>query len=313
MYYTVSMKENSLIGVSVKVVEGARDALYDFLLTLSPGGVVEESKGEGEEWLEGCASIYLEKGEAEEKLKTLEEYLSALTDIWGEDTVILYEVEEVGNDWRDKYQRFFTAKRVTNRIVVSPPWEDYLGREGDIVIKILPGAAFGTGTHETTRLSLIAMGKVFSTAKIDSILDVGTGSGILAVAGALLGAGRVLGVESDAEAVKSAVDNVIRNEVHDTVEIRHGSFGEGGGIEPDSLRERFDLVVANITGEVIRRVAASLSAFTNPNGYLILSGFLTGEEDEIVKAFGDTRKLSVSMESMGEWSSIIVKRGKQKP
>lgn len=300
------MKDSTLIAVSVKVVENAREALNDFLLTLSPGGIVEESKGKGEEWLGESASIYLEKGEAEEKLKRLEEYLSELTSIWGEKAVLRYEVEEIGDGWKYEYQRFFETRRVTDRIVVSPPWEDYLAREGEIVIKILPGAAFGTGTHETTRLSLIAMERVFSTAKIDSVLDVGTGSGILAVAGALLGAGRVLAVDSDEEAVNSAVDNVIRNGVQDIVQIRHETFGDKAGIETDVLGERFDLVVANITGETIRRLAAFLLALTNPGGYLVLSGFLKGEADEILNIFRDEKRFSTTKDSLKEWSAVTV-------
>lgn len=304
------MKERALIAVTVKVVEDAADALYDFLHTLSPGGVVEESRGEGGDWLKDCASVYLETEEAEGKLKMLEGYLTALKDIWGKGAVLLYDVREAEDDWRDKYQRYFSTKRVTDRIVVSPPWEDYRGGEGDIVIEILPGAAFGTGTHETTRLSLIDMERVSSETRVGSILDVGTGSGILAVAGALLGARRVLGIESDGEAVRSAVENVMRNGVRDAVEIVHGSFGDEGEIEPEGLHERFDLVVANITGEVIRRVAPQLSAFAKRNGHLVLSGFLRGEEDEIVKAFGGRERLSVSKEDMGEWGSIVMRLGK---
>ncbi|GEM_PF-511831 len=297
------MKENALIAVSVKVVEGAREALNDFLLTLSPGGIVEEIEGEGENRSGGCASIYLEAGEAEEKLKRLEEYLSALIDIWGEKAVLAYRIEEIGSDWRYKYQRFFRAKKVTDTIVVSPPWEDYRKGEGEILIKILPGAAFGTGIHETTRLSLIAMERIFSNAGIDSLLDVGTGSGILAVAGALLGAVRVLAVDSDEEAVNSAVDNAVRNGVQDIVKIRHETFGDKGG---ESLQERFDLVVANISGEVIKRTADSLLALTNPGGYLVLSGFLSGEADEVLNAFGDVKRFLTTKDTLGEWSSITV-------
>jgi ribosomal protein L11 methyltransferase len=220
--------------------------------------------------------------------------------------VLRYEVGEIGDGWKYEYQRFFETKRVTDRIVVSPPWEDYAGREGEIVIEILPGAAFGTGTHETTRLSLIAMERIFSTAKIDSLLDVGTGSGILAIAGALLGAGRVLAVDIDKEAVNSAADNAVRNGVRDVVEIRHEGFGDRAGTEPDPP-ERFDLVVANITGGTIKRLADSLQSLANPGGYLILSGFLKGEADEILGLFGDKKRFSATKDSLGEWSAVTVK------
>ena len=250
-----------------------------------------------------CVSIYLELGEAEEKLKRLEEYLSALTDIWGEKAVLAYRVEEIGSDWKYKYQRFFRAKKVTDTIVVSPPWEDCHKGEGEILIKILPGAAFGTGIHETTRLSLIAMERIFSNARINSLLDVGTGSGILAVAGALLGAGRVLAIDIDEDAVNSALDNAIRNGVQDIVEVRHKTFGDKVG---ESLQESFDLVVSNISGEVIKGAADSLLTLTNPGGYLVLSGFLSEEADEVLNAFGEVNSFLTTKDKLGEWSSITV-------
>ncbi len=309
IYYTVLMKENALIAVSVKVIDKARHALNDFLLNLSPEGVVEESVGETKEWQGECASsIYLEMDGAENKLKQVEEYLSALTDIWGKGTVLSYEVSKIGDDWKEKYQHYFKTKRVTDKIVVSPPWEDYQKREGEIVIRILPGVAFGTGTHETTLLSLAAIEEIFLTGNksVSSILDVGCGSGILAIAGALLGAKRVLGVESDKDAVNSAMDNVIRNDVQDIVEVRHESFGPNGGMNPNTFSERFDIVVSNLSGQEIKRVATYLSAFTAPFGHLILSGFLAGEKDEVLSAFEDIYRFTVIEKTLGEWGLVIM-------
>jgi ribosomal protein L11 methyltransferase len=304
------MKEKVLITVSVKVIGVAMYALNDFLLSLSPEGVVEESEGKTKEWQGECASlIYLEMDGAKNKLKQLDEYLLALTDIWGKGTVLSYEVSEIGDEWKEKYQHYFKTKKVTDKVVVSPPWEDYQKREGEIAIRILPGVAFGTGTHETTVLSLAAIEEIFLTGNksVSSILDVGCGSGILSIAGALLGANRVLGVESDRDAVDSAMDNVIRNDVRDIVEIRHENFGGDGEMNPIALNERFDIVVANLSGQEIKRVATSLLAFTAHQGHLILSGFLVGEKDEVLSAFGDIHRFSVIERTLGEWGLVHLK------
>lgn len=300
------MKDGGLIEIVVEVIEEASLALLDFLTALSPQGIVEGWRWEDDGVIEsGPASVYFERMDAQKKISVIEEYLASLVDIWGEGAVLRFEVREVEDGWIDKYQKYFRAKKVTDKIVVSPPWEKYRRRDGEILIRILPGCAFGTGTHETTRLCLSAMEEIFSNGRIESFLDVGTGSGILAVAGALLGAERVTGIENDPDSVSSAIDNVKKNGLSQRIEIRSEAFGESEG-----EIEKFDLVAANLTRDDIRRLSVPLSLSLTHGGHLIISGFLSEEEDLLEGAFYNLGVTTISKRRLGQWSSIVLREQK---
>jgi ribosomal protein L11 methyltransferase len=293
------MKEAVFVRVTVEVIDEARLALLDFLTELSPSGIIEESEWEG---MHGPACIYLPRDGSSEKLGLLQRYLDSLAELWGNDAVISREVIEIADPgWATEYQRFFTAQQVTSRIIVAPPWEDCPGQDGRIVITILPGPAFGTGTHETTRLCLAAMEEICARQRIGSMLDVGCGSAILSIAGALLGIDRVTGVESDPEAVVSARENVGRNDLADRVTIRQETFSRSAGT--------FDLVVANLTTGEIEPVIAPLFESVVPGGCLILSGILDVEEEKMKRLIEEqypSTSPESSVERRGEWLCFVV-------
>lgn len=293
------MDKALFVRVTVEVIDEARLALLDFLTELSPSGVIEQSEWEG---VRRPADVYLPKNGSQEKLSVLYRYLDSLRELWGPGAVISFEVTEITDPgWATEYQRFFTAQRVTPRIVVVPPWEDVPKDADTIVITILPGPAFGTGTHETTRLCLAAMEEVCEGTPVGTMLDVGCGSAILSIAGALLGIGRVTGVESDPEAVASARENVARNELAARVTITHDTFTRAQG--------PFDLVVANLTTREIEPVIDALSGSVSPGGRLILSGILDTEEDlmkEIIGRAGPGRFEAPSVRRLGEWRCFVI-------
>ena len=131
-------------------------------------------------------------------------------------------------DWKDKWKEYFKPVRITDRLVVKPTWEEYEPNDGEKVIQIDPGMAFGTGTHETTSLCLKLMEKYLGDEPQDKdVLDVGCGSGILSIAAALLGCRSVTGVEIDEDAVRVAEENVELNGIGDRVEILQGDLTEG--------------------------------------------------------------------------------------
>jgi ribosomal protein L11 methyltransferase len=201
-------------------------------------------------------------------------------------------VDVPDEDWAARSQASLRAIHVGN-LVVAPPW-DVAGQP--IVIVIQPSMGFGTGHHATTRLCLAALQQIDLRGR--SVIDVGTGSGVLAIAARRLGASGVLGIDDDADAIASAEENVaLNNESRialETADLRASTIGQ------------FDLVVANLTGGLLVATADRLQSFAVPGGRLILSGFMDHEEDEVLAAFSACAIESRAHED--EWVCVIVRR-----
>ena len=182
--------------------------------------------------------------------------------------------------WAERSQASLTAIRV-GRIIVTPPWghADAASPDEDIVITIVPSMGFGTGHHASTRLCLQLLQPWPFGAR--SAVDVGTGSGVLAIAAWRLGAERVIGIDVDADALTSARENVELNGAGSTVQLRVVDLAHA----PDEFTTGFDLVLANLTGAMLGRLAAELESLISPGGSLIVSGFQTDEEAAVDRAF----------------------------
>ena len=188
-------------------------------------------------------------------------------------------------EWAEAWKRFFGVERVGRRLVVCPTWIDYAPRAEEVVIRLDPGMAFGTGQHPTTRLCLEALesrlrpgqevpGRARTGPRLGTpvwVLDLGTGSGILAIAAALLGAARVIALDNDPVAVGVARQNVAVNGVEGRVQVLEGSLGATGPL-PDADAPRFDMVLANISTAGITEAAPALARVLAPGGTLIASG-----------------------------------------
>jgi ribosomal protein L11 methyltransferase len=202
------------------------------------------------------------------------------------------EVE--ARDWLGEWKKSWQPVRVGERFVVAPPWGEIDAGEGRIVVRIEPGMAFGTGTHETTRLCLEAVERHFDGA---SFLDVGTGTGILAVAGAKLRPrARVEACDTDAGAVEIARENARLNGVGDRIDFRVGSI--------DATAASADFVCANLTADVIVPLLPALTAATC--GRLVLSGILDAQADEVRSALAALGVNDCEVVTAGEWVAIIV-------
>jgi ribosomal protein L11 methyltransferase len=193
-------------------------------------------------------------------------------------------------EWKQNWQPV-----VAGRFIIVPPWSEIEPLHDQLLIRIEPGMAFGTGTHETTRLCLRAIEKHFAGG---SFLDVGTGTGILAIAAAkLFPSARVVACDTDADAVAIARENAAANKVSDAIEFRIGSI--------DDLTASTDLVCANLTADVILRMLPSLLNVTC--GRLILSGILDTQIDAItegLREFGVTEDAEIIQD--GEWVALII-------
>lgn len=199
-------------------------------------------------------------------------------------------------DWAVAWKKFYKTSRVGRRLVIKPSWEEYQPRAGDLVIEMDPGMAFGCGTHATTSLCLKLLEKYIKPGV--SVYDIGTGSGILAVAAAMLGAGRVLAVDIDPVACKTAAENAARNNVGETVSVRQGNLAE-------LLESGADIVVANIIADVIAGFAPQAAATLKPSGTFIASGIIR-DKAEMVRSALAAAGLSVceTLED-GLWVALV--------
>jgi ribosomal protein L11 methyltransferase len=203
-------------------------------------------------------------------------------------------------DWRDSWKRYFKPRRVGRSLVVKPSWATYAVAAGDTVVEIDPGMAFGTGQHPTTALCLRALEQRLRPG--DSVVDLGCGTGILAVAAAKLGAARALALDLDPQAVKATGENAAANGVSAAVQAREGSLPEAAG------GERFDLVVANIGALTIERLAPAIAEATNEGGSVIVSGFLEDAVGALESALSAAGLRIVSVEADGVWRAIVAEK-----
>jgi ribosomal protein L11 methyltransferase len=203
----------------------------------------------------------------------------------------------VGDAWREAWRAYFKPLRVGSHFVVKPSWEPYEVQPGDLVITLDPGQAFGTGTHESTQLLLAALGEHVQPGM--RVLDLGCGSGILAVACALLGASHVLAIDVDPLALSATAENSAANGVSAVV--------EAGDQPVDQIREAFPLVLANIEARVLVPLAAAVSERVQPNGLLFLSGLLHDHVAGVREAYAGFEL--VAQPTAGDWAALLLRKG----
>ncbi|NLI82231.1 MAG: 50S ribosomal protein L11 methyltransferase [Deltaproteobacteria bacterium] len=200
-------------------------------------------------------------------------------------------------NWQDRWKEHFKPLRVGKRFVVCPTWEAFEPRALDRLILLDPGRAFGTGHHETTRLCLEWLEALAECCGDDvsrmSVLDVGTGSGILAVASALAGFGRVVAVDNDLESIEVASENLAINRVADRVQLLHGTVEE--------LEGSFHAILANIQAQPLLLMRYAVVQRLKEGGQLALSGLLVEQTDEVGKAYGEMGLNRVGTQIAGEW------------
>ncbi|MFZ5641675.1 MAG: 50S ribosomal protein L11 methyltransferase [Bacillota bacterium] len=180
--------------------------------------------------------------------------------------------EVAEEDWANSWKKYYKPVRVGRRIVVKPTWEEYAAVPEDLVIELDPGMAFGTGTHPTTTMCLEALEGYVQGGEL--VYDVGTGSGILALAAAKLGAGRVLAMDIDDVAVKAAAQNAAANGVAGLVTVRRNNLLEG-------LTEPAGIVIANIVADIILKICPDAARVTKKGGLFIASGIIAPRAEEV--------------------------------
>ena len=225
-------------------------------------------------------------------------FLRARLDAAGIAHAIRWEkVEE--EDWATAWKQFYHPTHIGSRLVVCPSWEPYAPQPQEVVLTLDPGMAFGTGTHETTRLCLELLEQVVTPGT--SLLDVGTGSGILAVAALLLGARSAVGVDIDEVAVRVATENAQQNGVAGRAAFLAGDLTQ-------KVEGTYQVVTANIVADVILRLLPDLGRFLQPGGDFIASGIIDTREQELVEAVAAAGYRIVEVRRLGGWVAIHARR-----
>jgi len=214
-----------------------------------------------------------------------------------------YQISRLpAEDWGEEWRKHFTPIRVSKRFIVRPSWETYSRRVHDKVIIIDPKMAFGTGTHETTQLVLeIIDERMMACARV---LDVGTGSGILAIAAAKLNARKVVAVDVETESMDNAAENIRRNRVSKCVRLLHGSVADLTTAD----RRPYDWILANIQRSAICGMLGDFCKLLKKRGVLVVSGILMEEDRAMQSAFSDHRLRVVEVRTKGEWMAYRLEK-----
>ncbi|ARF15585.1 50S ribosomal protein L11 methyltransferase [Sporosarcina sp. P12(2017)] len=309
--------------VSVHTTHEATEAVANILHEAGASGVViEDSEEPGKERVDQYGEIYaLDKedfpsdgviikaylpvtsfiNETVENLELAIEGLRQFSLNPGRFTIGITEVDE--EDWANSWKQYFHPVKISKRFTIVPTWEEYTPVESDeLIIELDPGMAFGTGTHPTTVLCLQALEKYLEPGQ--TIVDVGTGSGVLAIGAALLGAKHITALDLDEVAVRAAQENVTYNHADDRITVLKGNL-------LDSIEEPPDMIIANILAEVIMSFSQDAYQLVKPGGLFITSGIIGAKRDEVrndLMAQGFDIVETVLME---DWVAIIARKGSE--
>ena len=211
--------------------------------------------------------------------------------------------------WKDKWKENFKPFHVADDIIIKPSWEEIPAdaKEDDIIIEIDPGSAFGTGTHETTKLCLLTLRKYITPET--TILDAGCGSGILAIAALLCGAKSAFCLDIDPAAVEGTIENAAKNQIDENrITAIHANILEDSASVKKQCGKTFQIAVANILADVIIPLSDYIGDFIDKNGIFISSGILAGKADDVENALLKNRFTIIEKNTMGEWVSFVAKK-----
>lgn len=237
----------------------------------------------------------------DEKLRVFEEEFQQLPSRGmdkGKGEMQCREVQE--EDWASSWKEFFHPVKVGQYIVIKPSWEEYIAMEGDLVIELDPGMAFGTGTHHTTAMCCRALEEVVKPGQV--VFDVGTGSGILSIAAAKLGAKNIQAVDLDSVAVRVANENIAINHVESLVTVAQGDLLTG-------VTGVADIVIANIIADVVIKLLADIPARLKDNGIFIASGIITERLSDVAAAMLEHNLVIDKVIEQGGWVAIVARKG----
>ena len=206
------------------------------------------------------------------------------------------------DDWADAWKQYYKPVKCGKKIVIVPLWEKYDAEKDEVIIKMDPGMAFGTGTHETTRLCLSMMEKHMQ--KDMTVLDMGTGSGILAIYAAKLGATKIDAYDIDPVAVRVAKENFKENGVEDKIHCDVSDLMQNA----DKTREKYDFVCANIVADIVIRLSECMGDYVKKDGLCAVSGIIEPQAERVKKAVSEKGFVLIDEEKENDWCAFVFKR-----
>jgi ribosomal protein L11 methyltransferase len=281
--------------LSIEIDPVAHEALSAFLFDLGCEGIVSPDSPH-----HALKAYFFFQRNLEDIQNRINSFIQTLEEIFPEvqsPKLIFNKIED--QDWNRQWRRFFRPDRVTKRLTVFPAWESIPIHIEGHVIRIEPGLAFGTGQHPTSRMCLEAMERV-SLPGSWSMLDVGTGSGILAIYGAKLGASRVVALDLDREAIRSAEGNIRLNHLSGAIEL--------SSMPLEKLKNHFSLLTANLTHGVILKLFPHFCRLVDPGGWLILSGLLTDQARNVQDYFPQYGFSKYEAHHLAEWTCMVARK-----
>ena len=301
--------------LTVEVLREAEEAASNILIELGSQGVAIDDSADylgrvgkyGEVFPEvkqvdtvKITAYYPEHVDIDAVEKEVAQRLSALSDFGVNAGDIHYDTQELAEqDWAENWKKYYEPTRISHDLTIVPSWTDYEAKTGEKIIRLDPGMAFGTGTHPTTKMSLFALEQVLRGG--ETVLDVGTGSGVLSIASSLLGAKSIYAYDLDEVAVRVARENIDLNAGTENIHVATGNLLQGVDIQAD-------VIVANILADILINMTEDAYRLVKDEGYLIMSGIIS-EKWEMVRESAEKAGFFLETHMIqGEWNACVFKK-----
>ncbi|HOJ11213.1 MAG TPA: 50S ribosomal protein L11 methyltransferase [Clostridiales bacterium] len=332
------------IEITIETNREACDAISDMLITIGAGGVAVEDPNDifGEiagtqysgsiyEYVDEnilnkfngifnageivtIKSYFPESSNSVELMQLIKEKLSDISQYLNTGDLKLRCSEVKDEDWANNWKKYYNTFNITKKVVIKPTWEEYEEQDGVIVIEMDPGMAFGTGTHETTKMCAQMLENYINAG--DTVIDVGSGSGILSIIAAKHDARNVIALDIDKEAVRVTIENCSRNNVLDRVAAFQGTLSDVNAFDTPGFKEKIneisegrkaDLIVANIIASVIIDLSDKIDKFLKPGGLIVASGIIKEKKDMVLDSYEPRGFKCIDLMEDGEWVAIVFK------
>lgn len=298
------MAVRSWLKIIIRCEPQLLEPISDFIVGVMDAGV---ELAAADEPGYGTLNCYVENPDPDpEEIETtigkISDHINELSEIFSVEPPVLTHELIREEDWGRSWKQYFKPFAIVDGLVICPSWEEYTAVPGESVIVMDPGMAFGTGHHGTTALCLEYIRDCLEGGSGYTVLDVGTGTGILAMAALKFGAAGGAGIDNDPDAVAAASQNIINNGMQDRVEI--------SGRDLSLLTTQYDIVVANIIHDALVELADDLIRVIRSGGWLILSGILEENQRANIEELFQARGLAVeSARQRNEWAAVLLRKG----
>lgn len=306
---------NNWNSITVRIIRAAEEAISNILVEAGSAGVeINDSADylnhkdlfgevlpqvEQSEMVEVTA-YYPENMPITELKSDIEQKINALAGSFDVTNVEVRTNNLAEQDWADAWKKYFEPARITHDLTIVPSWTDYSPQSSaEKLIRLDPGMAFGTGTHPTTKMSLYALEQIIRGG--ETVLDVGTGSGVLSVASAYLGASEIHAYDIDEVAVRVARENIELNPNTDKISISANNLLEG-------IEQQAEVIVANILADILVLMTDDAFRLVKDEGYLIMSGIIADKADKVIASAENAGFFLETRMTQGEWNCVIFKK-----